>query len=188
MPLLKDDDNLIDKVLARKYPYIQNWLKNDYTLPESLMGKVNSLYRDNDKFYDNLEPTNVCKGFIQALELPGVISQLHIFTHNFDNHDPCIESKNRWIERYLGSSSKVIVHHLNAGEKKSHYMQQHCPNPSVFLDDSLKNVVDIITNDRVKPNEILIPKMGHNDDVVSSGIALLSTLRNIKLDYYTNVL
>ena len=67
-------------------------------------------------------------------------------------------------------------------------MQQYCPNPSVFLDDSLKNVVDIITNDRVKPNEILIPRMGHNDDVVSSGIALLSTLRNIKLDYYTNVL
>ena len=182
--LLKDDDTLQERVLNRKEPYIQEWLVNEFHLPRKLVDEVNLVYRADPTFYDDLLPTPICLGFINALSLPGRVSALHVITLNFNNDDPCVESKNRWLDRIFTGNSRVHIHNLNAGEKKSDCLKQHCPEPTIFVDDTLKNVVDILLCDDVKPEEILIPKMGHNPAHIVDGLA---HIRKINLTYYENV-
>ena len=78
-----------------------------------------------------------------------------------------------------------MISHTPA-QKKSEVLRQFCPEPDAFADDSLKNVVDVLLNDAIRPHEIIIPRMGHN--AVTPEIEQLAFLRRIKISYYEKVL
>lgn len=184
-PYVPSAADLAERLLARRQPHIQQWLVGEHGMPEELIGELDLLYRADPTFYDDLQPTTFCRALMGAMELPRRVSHVHVITHNYSNSDPAAESKERWIRRYLGDKDRVTIHHVEAGTKKSDIMRDHCSEPDVFADDSLKNVVDILLEDRVRPNEILIPRMGHN--AVSADIVKLATLRGIELNYYERV-
>ena len=54
------------------------------------------------------------------------------------------------------------------------------------VDGVQEDVVDILLNDKVRPHEILIPRMGHN--AAPPEAEQLAYLRKIKLSYYENAL
>lgn len=181
----KASDGLQAEVIARPQPHIQQWLKEHHGLPDGLIGQVDLTYRADPHFYDDLPPTAFCSGIAAIMELPGRISHIHIITHNFSNSDPSVASKERWLRKQLGGPERVTIHNLEAGQKKSEVLRVHCPEPSTFADDSMKNVVDMLLNDAVRPHEILIPRMGHN--MLLPEVQQLAFLRRISINYYENV-
>jgi hypothetical protein len=178
-------DGLQDEVIARQHPHIQQWLQAHHDLPAGLLGQVDLTYRGDPNFYDDLPPTTFCKGIAAIMDLPGRISHIHIVTHNFSNSDPSVASKERWLRKQLGGPERVTIHNLEAGQKKSEILQKFCPEPNAFADDSMKNVIDMLLNDAVRPHEILIPRMGHNELIPE--IQQLAFLRRISINYYENV-
>jgi hypothetical protein len=181
-----NDGDLTRALLARPHPYIQDWLTAAHALSPSLYPALDMVYRGDPAFYDDLPPTQYCQAIRAAMSMPGRVAHVHVITHNFDNADPCAESKERWLRRWLGERDRVTIHHVQAGQKKSDVIAEHCPEADSFADDSMKNVVDILLHDGCKPREILIPRMGHN--VMSEQIATLAVLRKISIVYYENAL
>ena len=173
-------------LLGRRQPYIQQWMRDDLGMPQELLPQVDSLYRDNATFYDDLPPTQFCTGVMRALALPGRVSHVHVITHNFSNGDASAASKERWLRTHLGGPERVTIHNVEVGQSKSDVMQRHCPEPHAFADDSLKNVADVLLNDKVRPHEILIPRMGHN--ALTRDMVELAFLRRIAVNYYEKVL
>ena len=173
-------------IVARSQPHVQQWLLQDHKLSESLIPLVDLTYRGDPHFYDDLQPTAFCQSIMNALSLPGRVSHIHAITHNFSNGDPCVASKERWLRRILGGPERVTIHNVESDTKKSEIMHKFCPEPDSFADDAMKNVVDILLNDKVRPHEILIPRMGHNN--ILPEIQQLAFLRKIQINYYENVL
>lgn len=169
-------------VLRRRQPHIQAWLQEQYALDPTLLPRLDLAYRAHATFYANLPPTAFCETIIAAMSLPGRVAHVHIVTHNFSNTDPCVISKELWIRTHLGGPDRVTIHHLEAHQKKSEILKIHCPEPDAYADDALKNVVDVVLNDAVRPLEILIPRMGHN--LVPENVVELATLRRIAITYY----
>ena len=184
--LAVDDPDLEAKVLARPQPHIQQWLIETHGLSPGMQGELDPIYRSDPAFYDDLEPTALCRGLMAAQNLPGRIAHIHAITHNYSNSDPSVASKERWLRQYLGGPDKLTIHNVEAGMKKSDILSRYCPEPHSFADDSMKNVVDILLNDKVRPHEILIPRMGHN--AAPPEAEQLAYLRKIKLSYYENAL
>jgi hypothetical protein len=185
--LSSDRGQLMSDVVNRKQPHIQQWLQENHNLDKDLLHEVDLVYRSNPVFYDDLEPTKLCRAIQMALDLPGRINEICVITHNFNNNDPCVESKDRWLRKYFSAAGdKLHIHHVESPEKKSSIMEKYCPEPDVFADDSLKNIIDVLLNDKVRPHEILIPKMGHNE--VSPDMYALAALRKIKINHYTDIL
>ena len=178
-------DKLMEVVLTRTYPHIQEWLTNDLSFPTHLLGELNLAYRGDPTFYDDLHPTKLAESIKTAMEVPGWIGHIHVVTHNFDHQDPCVESKTRWIKNQFGTNN-VTIHHLTPDQRKSDVLHAHCPKPTVFADDSLKNVIDVLVNRNVQPDEILIPEMGHN--IMDDSTRYLAVLRQIQISYYQNIL
>ena len=83
----------------------------------------------------------------------------------------------------LGGPERVTIHNVESGTKKSEIMHKFCPEPDSFADDAMKNVVDILLNDKVRPHEILIPRMGHNS-ALPPETSLLARLRGITVTHY----
>ena len=177
---------LEDVLLGRPQPYIQQWLVDACGMPTDLLEELDLVYRADPHFYDELPPTMFCRGIMSALALPGRVAHVHVLTHNYSNSDPCVESKDRWLRKHLGGPERVTIHHIEAGQKKSDVLRQFCPEPDAFADDSLKNVIDVLLNDAIRPHEIIIPRMGHN--AVTPEIEQLAFLRRIKISYYEKVL
>jgi hypothetical protein len=181
-----EPDALGATLIGRPQPYIQQWLIDSCGMPRELQDELVLIYRGDPNFYDDLPPTLFCKGIIGALARPGAVAHVHVLTHNYSNSDPCVESKDRWLRKHLGGPEKVTIHHIEAGQKKSDVLRQFCPEPDAFVDDSLKNVIDVLLNDAIRPHEIIIPRMGHN--AVTPEIEQLAFLRRIKISYYEKVL
>ena len=175
-----------DTVIARPQPHIQQWMVQEHGVPEELIPKIDLVYRADPEFYDELVPTTFCAGLIAALSLPGRVNHIHAVTHNYANSDPCVESKDRWLRNMLGGPERLTIHHIEAGQKKSEVIREHCPEPDSFADDAMKNVIDVLLNDDVRPHEILIPRMGHNQ--LLPEVQQLAFLRKININYYDNVL
>jgi hypothetical protein len=175
-----------ETVTLRPQPHVQQWLLQEHKLPQALIPLVDLTYRGDPTFYDDLKPTEFCRGIMAALALPGRVAHIHAITHNFSNDDPCVASKERWLRKMLGGPERVTIHNVESGTKKSEIMHKFCPEPDSFADDAMKNVVDILLNDKVRPHEILIPRMGHNN--LLPEVEHLAFLRKIQINYYENVL
>ncbi len=173
-------------IISRPQPHIQQWLVQEHGVPEALIPKIDLIYRADPSFYDELPATAFCEGIRRAMSLPGRVGHVHAVTHNYANSDPSVASKERWLREKLGGPEHLTIHQVEAGTKKSDVMRKVCPNPHTFADDAMKNVVDVLLNDDVKPNEILIPRMGHNN--ILPEIQQLAFLRKITINYYENVL
>jgi 5'(3')-deoxyribonucleotidase len=180
------DPDLQSQVLARPQSYVQRWLVEDHGFPEMLLQEFDLTYRADPTFYDNLPMTPLCEAIVAALALPGRIMHVHVVTHNYSNSDPVVSSKDRWLNKVFGGSERVSIHHLEATQKKSEKLKEVCPSPDTFADDSMKNVIDVLLNEAVKPREILIPSMAHNQ--LAPEITALAVLRKIDINYYDNVL
>lgn len=175
-------DDLARQVTTRLHPYIQPWLCS-LGLPEVHVPLLDSLYRDDEAFYDDLPPTAMCVALARALELPRVMAHVHVVTHCFGLDEPATRSKVRWLQRHLGEEGgRLTFHLLTPGEKKSEVLRQFCPEPDSFADDAMKNVLDVLLNDAVRPAEILIPRMGHNE--LHPKVEALARLRRIRLSHY----
>lgn len=174
-------------ITGRLQPYLQHWLMEEHGFPKDAVPQLDAIYRQDPKFYDDLPPTRFCQGVMAAMAMPGHVAHVHVITHNFSNSDPCVESKTRWLRRHLDDPSRVTIHSVESGTKKSEIMRKHCPDPDTFVDDSLKNVVDVLLNDAVTPYEILIPRMGHNQ-APPQEVFSLANLRRISINYYENIM
>jgi hypothetical protein len=153
-------------------------------VPRSLAQAMDAVYRDDPKFYDDLPTTEFCDALNTALRFGNSMEHIHVITHCHDKNDPAVQSKVRWLERHLHDDRGRVTIHLVDGERqKSEILFEHCPEPDAFVDDSLRNVVDVLlASDRIRPAEILIPRMGHNP--LSPEIEQLAALRRIRIVYY----
>ena len=188
--LPRDAQALHEAVLRRPASHIQPWLVSQ-GFPAGLVPILDSLYRDDDKFYDALPPTPLFRGVLEAMRLGGAVGHVHVVTHCFSLSDAATRSKRRWLEARFAEADpawqrRVTIHELPAGEKKSAVLARACPEPHTFADDSVSNVVDVLLNDAVRPHEILIPRMAHNDNLPPQAREL-AVLRRIKITYYENV-
>lgn len=115
--------------------------------------------------------------------MPRVMAHVHVVTHCFALDEAATRSKVRWLQRHLGvESGRLTFHLLTPGEKKSEVLRQFCPEPDSFADDAMKNVLDVLLNNAVRPAEILIPRMGHNE--LHPKVEALARLRRIRLSHY----
>ena len=177
-------------VVGRQFSHIQPWLVAEHGFPESRVPEFDALYRDAPDFYDVLAPTALFRGVLAALTMDRVVAHVHIITHCFALEDAASKSKRQWLERHLSdgiATGRVTIHELTPDQRKSEVMQIHCPEAHSFADDSVKNVVDVLLNKRVRPHEIMIPRMAHNDNLPEK-IRRLAHLRRIKLSYYDNII
>ena len=182
---LRDAENLHKTVVERAFSHVQSWILAE-GFPNSHLGEFNALYRDSPDFYDDLEPTTLCRGVQTALGMDRALAHVHIITHCFAQDDAATASKHRWLQRHFADgiqSGRVTIHALHHSQRKSEILRLHCPEAHSFADDSVKNIVDVLLNKRVRPHEILIPRMVHNDNLPDN-IRRLARLRRIKLSYY----
>jgi hypothetical protein len=176
--------SLRDATMGRPAYYLQKWL----SVPAYADGRFNALYREDPSFYDGLPPTPFAESVRLALAgFGGAVEHVHVVTLTMGGGDPVNESKVRWLESFFeGHRGKVTFHLTPPGVKKSEVMLRHCQEPDAFADDSLGNVADVLLVEKVRPKQILIPKMGHNYPAHAE-IAQLAALSRVELSYYSNL-
>jgi hypothetical protein len=169
--------------LGRDVYMLHEWLG----VPPEHMPEFMSIYNDDGEFYDGLPPTPFAIGIIKSCQVQGVVDQVHVLTHVLDQGGGASSSKERWLRRYLQPDRlPVAIHQVPSNEKKSAWMRRHCPRPDSFADDAIRNVLDVLVCDHVKPSQILMPRLGHNSPVPGE-MAVLAALRQITIEHYGNV-
>jgi hypothetical protein len=186
------------KIIKRKIPHIQDWLQQIGNLSQESYDEIVLTYRSDPTFYDDLQPTNMAKAILGSLQMPNYLNKLILISHNFDINDPCSESKVKWVERYFSEFNNVEFFNIDVTTKKTEVIKSTVPSPTLILEDMLSNVVSFLLDDEINPEEILIPRMGHNsihdktDDPETNElfkkIFELSLLRKIKINFYNKVL
>ena len=171
---------LAEALVLRRAGYMQDWMQ----LPDDLRVVFDFIYRSNRNFYDDLQPTQFGRNILLALSRPGYVGHVHFITHNFSNDDPSVDSKQRFLETHFGAyMDRCTIHQTDASVSKSKIMERVCPEPHMFADDQMKNVVDVLLNDNVRPHEIAIPE-GNFNYPPADNVIKLATLRRIQLNYY----
>jgi hypothetical protein len=167
-------------VRARDRAWLQDWL--GLMGEPGLMAEFDALYRGDGAFYDDLPPTPFAVGVIRALIPLGVVGAVHVVTHTMGDGDPVNDSKRRWLSRHL-PDDRVQVHLVDGGTKKSEVIRRHCPDADTYADDSMKNVIDVLTARGVHAHEIAMPKLGCNHPMPDA-VAIAARLARTKLNYY----
>lgn len=181
---------LVALILERPVYYIQTWLAEVGLTPEEVEIVAN-LYRHDHAFYDDLPMTKVFHALIDMLQShPG--DSCHIITHCFAQDEGATHSKVRWLKRNLdahmpGWASQVTIHAINDTVRKSDVLVEHAPSVDVFVDDSLRHVIDVLSNGRCFAGQIAIPAMGHNR-VLPENALVLAKLRGVALTHYADIL
>ena len=168
-----------------EYPaYAQVWMRKHLGATDADIAQFDLVYRGDSRFYEELKPTAFCISIHQAMKWSGAISHVHFVTHNFDNADPCSANKEKWLHHFFGEfTGRYTVHNVESSIKKADFLQRVCPEPNLFADDSLKNISEILLNDKVRPHEIAIPRMARTATIPDEMIKL-AVLRRIKLSFY----
>lgn len=182
--LPRDRKQLQELVEARRLYHFQDWLP-EHGFSLSMMDELENLYRNDPHFYDDLAPTAFCRSIVHALSFPRAVAQVHLITQCYDLDEPATQSKVRWLEKQFGKDPRVTIHLTVPGQKKSDVLLRNCPEADAYADDARHHVIDVLTNDRVRPAEILYPQMGHN--VPTPDMVKLAVLKRVKLSPYQNV-
>lgn len=116
------------------------------------------------EFYDDLPPTV----YMQSLHMMAerrMVKHIHVATQCMDLALPVTRSKVRFLNRVFAEfrtlcdiDFMMLEHH----ESKSSAINKHHIQYDSFVDDSLKNIIDVIENTQSHSKEFLIPIYGHN--------------------------
>ena len=127
--------------------------------------KAYDLYFKDPSFYQDLEPTPYCRGLLSLIE-NGLVEKLAVITHCGNKLTyPCTRSKFLFLEEifsHLKLKANISYHFLLSSEKKSECINSVIPAYNSFVDDSLKNIYDAMTNTASREKEFIIPRFGYN--------------------------
>ncbi len=181
--LPSDRASLRRLVLGRDMYDLPSWLG----IPGPMIQEFLLIYANDENFYDDLPPTPMAESVRLSLQLPHITGRVHVISQVMAiGSGGANASKERWLKWLLEPSlNPVSIHFTLPSEKKSDVLRKHCPEPDTFVDDSMKNVLDVLTSKGVSPKQVLLPKMGHNDPAPS--ISLLAKLSSVDLSYYGTV-
>jgi hypothetical protein len=165
-------------VLARNEYYLSKWLELD----EEHDILFQSLYHDKgDVFYDGLYPTSFAIGLMDIIESPA-INKIWIMSHVTLNDN---SSKELFVERYLRHKKFELVK-VPLGNKKSGVINEMGIDYISFIDDSMNNIIDVVTNTRSETKEFTLPKLGYN--ILTPEIEALIENKFLRFGYYENVI
>lgn len=159
-------------------------------IPAEIKNIFLDVYFNDSKFYDDLPPSNYLKSLHTVSNMyPNFINEINVITHCGTNLDfPCNLSKKRWLSKHfkgLNSKIKTYFHFLEMSESKGHYIANNIPNYTSFVDDSLKNIIDVAENTISSNKEILIPLYGYNSLFLDK--AAIERDRNLSICYFNNL-
>jgi hypothetical protein len=171
-----------DKViLGRKMDYIQQWLKEDFNISQEKIDVIDKMYFENPTFYDDLEPTYFAKSLMFLMD----VKKLHhitFITQNRKADDVMNPSKQKFLNKHFGKYDVRIVEVFE--KRKSEVINELGPF-DVFVDDSIKNVADVVAF--VKPGmlrEIIIPSLGFNQEIPKIVTGGAQFVKDISIAHY----
>jgi len=167
-----------EMVLQRETYLIQEWLKRKDVgeVPKSIMAIFNSLYCKDKNFYAKCPPTPMAMGLRESLN-HDVLEKLYIVTHCFEGTE---EWKRDWLINFFGTDDRIVFVPVPLSEKKSDAFKELEIEYDVFIDDSLKNIKDVMENTNSFDKEFMIPKLGYNKRT--------EELTNLAKDYFAQVI
>jgi hypothetical protein len=142
--------------------------------PESLRSEVYTHYFDDKKFYDDLEPSLYYFALASMYQNSShTIGSMSILTNcgALNEHEGVNISKKRFLLKLFKdfTATKLDFYFLNDPSKKSECINQHIPQYTTFVDDSLGNIEDVILHTNSKKKEFLIPLYGYNQSFQKKG-------------------
>lgn len=149
-----------------------------------------SVYYDDKYFYDDLPPSKYFQAILNISNIhPDFIDQINIITHCGENvNAPCNISKKKWLGKHfklLNENIEKYFHFLTIDQCKGEYIAKNIPNFTSFVDDSLKNVLDVLNAADVKHREILIPLYGYNGLFLDK--TTIERNESVSISYFENV-
>jgi hypothetical protein len=148
-------------VLSRNEFHLNKWmLKKDLKLTDEetklLFEKFYALY-DNDEFYEECVPTQMCEG-IYKMSQQRFVNKIYVVTRTSEGTK---EGKRRFIETFI-PSDKVEIIFVGRNEKKSDYIKE-LDNVALIMEDELSNIHDIVDNCKhLSEVDLYIPYTGYN--------------------------
>lgn len=160
-----------DTVLERKHYSLEKaFAMNDEK-------KFLSLYFDDDSFYDDLLPTPLLKGLVFTGHLNERALSKVIIVSKTDNElsAPVNISKKIFFKKHIENNLKALnveteLVLVPANGSKRDYIEKVTDRMDLLVDDSLSNIIDIITKcptrgvPKVFPKVVMVPALGYVKD------------------------
>jgi len=149
----------------REQYYIEEWLfENKH--PQEIKDIAYNVYFNNNTFYDDLPPSKFFMALYNMLR-GDILERIVVVTHALDKTLPVNKSKMRWLAKQFKEAGDIVdldFFLLDHHETKSQCINQEVSNYNAFVDDSLKNIRDVIENTNSYGKEFFIPLYGYNMD------------------------
>ena len=150
----------------RETYYMLEWL--GITDPDHIK-LFNDVYFLDAEFYDDLVPSPFFNSLGSILD---VVASLDILTMCGDDTTlPCNVSKGRWLHKYFAElltnrpDIEFKVHFITEAMPKGQYLKEKKINFNVYVEDSVKNIVNVVETVEFDNFEILVPLYGYNRKV-----------------------
>jgi hypothetical protein len=148
-------------VLSRPVFHLNKWLlKKELQLTEAEAADIDARFMelyDNDEFYEECLPTNMCSGIYQMSQQK-FVDKIFVVTRTTEG---TMRGKKEFLETWM-PSTKVEIVFVGPDEKKSDYIKQ-MGNVSMIAEDELKNIHDIVDNCKnLSEIDLFIPSTGYN--------------------------
>lgn len=160
-----DTYNKYGTFLIRSEYYLLDYLG---VKDEALRTRFNNLYFNDPFFYDNLQPLPFMRSLKNMRDT--VIGTIHVVTTAGESTPtlPANISKAKWLLRHfkdVDSNINVNFHFLDFNKGKGEYMVENNISFNTFIDDSSKNITEVINSTPYSNYEIMIPAYGFNQNL-----------------------
>lgn len=164
--------------------YINDWLG---IADPGHVKRMLDLYFNDPTFYDDLAPLPYARAL---LGMAGMLETIHVVTSCGETvDDPVNNSKKRFLARLFSEfppEVEVKFHLLPSSIKKGQYMKDKGITFNTFVDDHVKNIINVIECIEGTKPEILMPVYGWNGNV-QKDVAEVSVDKEYFLTPFHNV-
>lgn len=158
----KSKEEIREMVMNREVPYIDKWLKTSTEVPKVIEDLFYAMYTRND-FYSYCKPTKFAF-YLKDMLNRGLIKELYVISHTMEGNKA---SKDKWLNDFFGSKNvKFICVPFGPGVpyiSKADVINQEKIEYDVFIDDGVKNIIDVMKNTFSVGKEFLMPKLNYNN-------------------------
>ena len=157
----KKVDTVLDEIgdyqetlLLRDSYYIEKWL--EISDPEAIQACRDVFDKDPD-YYQDLNPTN----FAQELRLALSSGKITVTVISHCVNTASVDSKSKWLKNFFGELPYKF-YPVDLNTSKGDVVIANNISYNVFIDDMVKNIIDVATKTGNNDREFLLPRLGYN--------------------------
>lgn len=156
-----------ERILFRPVFGLDEWLIRPGIIDElgedEVQSAIDKLINElvfHPNLYDHLQPTRVGLSLAETVKT-GMVDRISIVTRTNDKN---LHSKEKFLKKlFAGSMKKVDIYYVDPWEKKSDVISGLAGELSVYYEDEISNIEDVVMNcDNVRNMSIMIPSFGYN--------------------------